>query len=175
MGTRILDGVKVNECDKPGAVFYDSVTGFAFGPMFDSADDAEKFMSFMHNVDLSKVLDWGQHSQIYNLYDEWLRIGKPDSRPCFQFDDDYLSEDEEDGSWHFQCHFVETCFPIFSGYNNHDVFKILSKANIFSKKDSADSEHSCIYVTFKTEKQGKEFINRLNKWLTDNWTKNGSD
>lgn len=43
MGVRILNGD--GRGDSRGAVLYDSVSGWAFGPLFDDVDDAEAFLS----------------------------------------------------------------------------------------------------------------------------------
>jgi len=45
MGCRILSGTY--DGTREGACYVDSVTGTAFGPLFDSADDAEEFMEWL--------------------------------------------------------------------------------------------------------------------------------
>jgi hypothetical protein len=52
MGTRILAGTRVNDCDAPGAVLYDSVTDTAFGPLFDDEAAATRFLVFLERVGL---------------------------------------------------------------------------------------------------------------------------
>lgn len=46
MGIRIIEGTEAGT-DKPCAVLCCSVDGCAFGPVFDSADDAEDFLAFV--------------------------------------------------------------------------------------------------------------------------------
>ncbi len=43
MGVRILNGR--SNSDRRASVLYDSVSGFAFGPLFDSQEDAEEFLA----------------------------------------------------------------------------------------------------------------------------------
>jgi len=93
MGTRILEGVRVNECDKPGAVFYDSTTGRAFGPVFDNAEEAERFLSFIAGVD-PRAIGWGHASTGDELHKLWLASGRKDQREVFQFDKSFLSKQE---------------------------------------------------------------------------------
>ena len=80
MGIRILEGVKVNEDDATGAVFYDSTSGRAFGPVFEDAEKAESFLSFLEGRD-PRTFDWEPN------YLAWIEQGKtstPTSRPTFK-------------------------------------------------------------------------------------------
>ena len=54
MGCRILEGEKVNENDRLAAVFYDSVTEWAFGPVMADQCEAEAFMSFLRHRPITK-------------------------------------------------------------------------------------------------------------------------
>jgi len=45
MAIRILEGKKINECDAPAAVLYDSCTGLALPVMFTSAEEADDFIA----------------------------------------------------------------------------------------------------------------------------------
>jgi len=47
MATMILEGVKTNESEDRAAVFYCSVTGLAFGPLMDDAEEAEAFLRWL--------------------------------------------------------------------------------------------------------------------------------
>lgn len=54
MGTRILEGVQGG--DSHGrAVLYDSVTGIAFGPVFEDSDTAQAFLDFLSPTDARKL------------------------------------------------------------------------------------------------------------------------
>lgn len=100
MGTRILDGRRVNECDKPGAVFYDSTDGLAFGPVFDNAEEAERFMSFLAGIDPSRLGWVGVGATGYDLYKLWLECGRVAKRPVVQLDESYLHKND---SKHGEC------------------------------------------------------------------------
>lgn len=170
MGTRILEGKRINECDKPGAVFYDSTTGQAFGPIFDTGEDAEKFMSFLAGID-PRHLSWGYELSTGNsLYLLWIKAGRKAQRPVYQFDASFLHKTDRRGEWGMSCSFVEHCFPLFTGlkYGNNDVGDILKQAGIVGDAE-LDTEHSCVYVYFKSKVAGEQFIWRLNGWLRDNW------
>ena len=47
MGVMVLAGKRVNECDAPGAVLYDSVTGTVMPILFDSEEQAEGFVRWL--------------------------------------------------------------------------------------------------------------------------------
>lgn len=68
------------------------------------------------------------------------------------------------------CSFVEHCFPLFLGlkYGNNDVGDLLVKKGLASKEE-VDTEHSCVYLHFKTKRDGQAFLQRMNAWLQDNW------
>lgn len=98
MSARILEGVKVNEGEKTGAVFYDSSTGRAYGPVFEDSEEAERFLTFLAGIDPGD-LDWGPPRCPDRLCDsgsllhsKWLEDGKPEHRKPFQFDADWLNE-----------------------------------------------------------------------------------
>jgi hypothetical protein len=103
MATFILEGNRINEgAEKGGAVFYNSTDGLAFGPVFDSAQDAESFMSFIR-VDPSHLDDWNRDpemSRAQSFYKLWLECGKQAKRPVVQLDADFLHERDE----HKLCH-----------------------------------------------------------------------
>lgn len=77
MATRILAGKKINESGQDGAVFYDSVSGRAFGPVFQSSGEAERFESFLAGTD-PRTLPWDDGPN--DPYASWLRLGKPARR-----------------------------------------------------------------------------------------------
>lgn len=184
MGTRILEGRRINEGDRPGAVFYDSTDGRAFGPIFDNAEDAEKFTKFLSNFDPRELI-WGdEHSSGDRLYRLWLECGRVERRPVVQLDDSYvhrkLNLDEGGEEWGISCSLVEHLFPLFNGYNNHEVAEILRKHKVIPRggevggdeeehDETFDTEFSCFYAYFKTEKAAQQFLWRLNKWLRENW------
>lgn len=47
MGIRIIEGVKVNEGEKPAAVLYDSVTNRALPPIFRGEEEADDFLAWL--------------------------------------------------------------------------------------------------------------------------------
>ena len=49
MGCRILEGKMVNECGRQAACFYDSVSGAAFGPLMEDAEEAEAFLHYLQD------------------------------------------------------------------------------------------------------------------------------
>lgn len=100
VGTRILEGQRINECDKTGAVFYDSTDGLAFGPVFESAEEAERFMSFLAGIDPCRLGWVGIGATGADLYKLWLECGKPDKRPVVQLDESFLSKDDSE---HGEC------------------------------------------------------------------------
>lgn len=188
MATRILSGIRINEGeDKPGAVYYDGTTGQAFGPVFDSLEDAESFMSFLSKLDPGQLHDWHGHpetSDALRLYRLWIKCGKKSRRPVFQFSEEFLYENRDDtfdevllpadplpSSWSISCSLVEHCFPLFLGYNNNEVLGILKKNKVITKADDVDSESSCIYARFKTKKAALAYLKRLNAFLKRNWHK----
>lgn len=101
MGTRILEGVRINECDKPGAVFYDSTEGRAFGPVFDDAEEAESFLSFITGVD-PRMLSWSTRgvSNGDTLYKMWLASGRVSRRLAPRLHEDVLTNN---GNPHTKC------------------------------------------------------------------------
>ena len=187
MATRILTGNRINEDDKPGAVFYDGTTGQAFGPVFDSTEDAESFTSFLAGIDPGRLHDWHSHpetSDALRLYGLWIECGKKPQRTVFQFGEDFLYEDRDDTfdevllpagdpvvTWGMSCSLVEHCFPLFNGYNNNEVLGILKKHKVVTKADDIDSESSCIYARFKSKKAALAYLKRLNDFLKKNWVK----
>lgn len=175
MATFILEGKRLNEGeDKPGAVFYDSTDGLAFGPVFDSAQDAESFMSFIR-VDPSHLDDWNRDpemSRAQSLYKLWLECGKPAKRPVVQIGEDFLfAPDGGSDAWSLAFSLTEHCFPLFLGYNNNELLPVLMKHKVVTKAVTVDTEHSCFYAYFKTKQAGLAFLERLNKFLRDNWDK----
>lgn len=170
MAARILEGIRINEGEGSGAVFYDSTVQRAYGPVFENAEEAERFLTYLAGVEPG-ILDWGTNLAVgERLYSSWLKDDKPAKRPVVQLDKDYLYKvgaDEEE--WNFSADLVETCFPLFNGSSNHDVGKILQKAGVI--EGQPDTEHSCVYAHFKTEAEGQAFLERLNAWLRDNWHK----
>lgn len=70
MSVRILAGL--HDVDVPGAVLFDSVTGWAFGPVFDSAAEAEAFRDWLPDDARSY-----EDNQLEQLYEQWLRAGRP--------------------------------------------------------------------------------------------------
>ncbi len=46
MGIHLLVGRKVNDSDEPGAVMFCSTSGLAFGPVFESEDEADRFVEW---------------------------------------------------------------------------------------------------------------------------------
>ncbi len=178
MGTRILEGVKINESDSPGAVFYDSTSGRAFGPVFEGAEEAENFLTFLGGVDPSR-LTWGTDlSSGEDLYKIWLECGKLAKRPVVQLDPSFINWDEDCEStthdpWYMICSLTEVCFPLFLGVQNgnNGVRDLLRKQGLVTSTMSTSSERSCFYAYFKTKEDGLAFLDRLNKWLRDNWHK----
>jgi hypothetical protein len=75
----ILEGTRINECDREGAVLYCSTSGHAFGHLFASAVEAEDFMLWAKRCGCDDVrrLDVGQEFDVW--YRRWL--GQPSSRP----------------------------------------------------------------------------------------------
>ncbi len=51
MGVRILAGQRINESGKDSACLYDSVTGFAFGPLLYDANEAQSFLDYIKHED----------------------------------------------------------------------------------------------------------------------------
>lgn len=200
MATFILAGERLNEGEgKTGAVFYNSTSGVAFGPVFDSAEDAENFMSFLR-VDPGLFHDWDSDPELsmaQGLYKLWIECGKPAKRPVVQLGEDFLHDRNEDhhakdalhcicggdwgpkgceasgeDPWGMSCSLTEHCFPLFLGYNNNELLPVLKKHKVVvSKGMSADTEHSCFYAYFKTKEAGLAFLERLNKFLRENWHK----
>lgn len=183
MGTRILEGQRINEGDRPGAVFYDSTDGRAFGPVFDSAEEAEKFTKFVGNFDPRELL-WGDElSAGERLYRLWLACGRVARRPPVQLDESYIHKNKDDhgkDEWGISCSLVEHCFPLFNGFNNNEVAEILRKQKVIPRggdvggdeedhDETFDTEFSCFYAYFKTEKAAQQFLWRLNAWLRENW------
>lgn len=178
MATFILAGERLNEGEgKTGAVFYNSTDGIAFGPVFDSAEDAENFMKFVR-VDPGLFDDWGsdpEMSRAQSLYKVWLECGKPAKRPVVQLDPSYIHHEQEEDTkepWSLAFSLTEHCFPLFLGYNNNELLPVLKKHKVVLPKEmSADTERSCFYAYFKTKEAGLAFLERLNKFLRDNWDK----
>jgi hypothetical protein len=74
--------------------------------------------------------------------------------------------------WSVAFSLTEHCFPLFLGYNNNDLLPVLKKHGVVLPKEmSADTERSCFYAYFKTKEAGLAFLERLNKFLRDNWAK----
>lgn len=57
MGIRIIAGTKINECDKPAAVFYDSCSGRVFGPIMADAEEAEAFQHWLASGEIAGLRD----------------------------------------------------------------------------------------------------------------------
>lgn len=96
MSTRILAGQRINENDKDGAVFYDGTDGLAFGPVFDNAEEAERFMHFIAGIDPSQ-LGGNEMSELYKL---WLSCGRLAERPVVQIDASFLHDNKSE---HGEC------------------------------------------------------------------------
>jgi hypothetical protein len=64
MGIRVTDGMQV--------ALFDSVTGFAFGIVFDDVADADDFLEWVEEQDLSDPRDWtdAQFEQEYNNWQD---------------------------------------------------------------------------------------------------------
>lgn len=179
MAYRILSGVKINESDRPGAVFYDSTSGRPCGPMFDSAEEAECFVSFLSGVDPTK-LDWSIHHDYLageQLYRTWLAEGKPAKRKPFQFKESDVALDDfpEDQPpvWRFGSELMRECFPLFLGVKDecHGIEALMRKHKVLTKEDDTDTERGFFRVFFKTQAQGLAFLKRLNEWIAANWDK----
>lgn len=74
MGFRILTGVRINECDKPGSCLYDSTTGMAFGPVIKDEDEAQDFLEWLEQrMGVHICLRGEIMNEAWNLYQkEWL-------------------------------------------------------------------------------------------------------
>ena len=65
MGVRLIVGVGESETDK--CAMYDSVTGWAFGPVFESEGDAIEFLGFL-DVDARSLAA----PVLEERYDRWV-------------------------------------------------------------------------------------------------------
>lgn len=85
---RILAGLCINEKKTTtGAAFFDK-SGRAHGPVFDSLEEAESFLSFLSGIDPAD-LDWSAYNPTDSgevLLKMWVDEGKPKRRKPFQFD-----------------------------------------------------------------------------------------
>lgn len=69
MGIRICEGKEAGT-EREMAVLFDSVTGWAFGPRFKSADEADSFVGFCTSQ--GKRPEKMAVSDLLQLHDQWL-------------------------------------------------------------------------------------------------------
>jgi hypothetical protein len=66
-------GIRITTSEKVSALF-DSVTGWAFGPTFETEDEAESFLNFTASGDDLRTLD---DAELDKLHRAWLvKIGR---------------------------------------------------------------------------------------------------
>lgn len=176
MAARILEGEKVNESGR-GACFYDSTTGQAYGPMFEDAQEAERFLTYLAGIDPGRLCwDGREWDSGTRLHHQWLGEGKPERRPVFQFDYTWYSfvetnpEDSgEKAHWAFSSD-MECLFPFMRHLDCNVIGRVLLKHGV-AKQDEIDTESSCVFGRFWTEKDAKDFIDQFNAFLRENWHK----
>lgn len=168
MGAKILTGTSPD--GTTGAVLFDSNTHVAFGPLFKDHAEAARFLSFIAEVDATNLSWTGSFADGPVLLAMWKKAGRAAQRPAFQFDESFLYKKDARKGWGLSCSFVEHCFPLFLGlkYGNNDVGELLVKKGLASKEE-VDTEHGCVYLHFKTKRDGQGFIERVNAWLRNNW------
>lgn len=63
---------------------------------------------------------------------------------------------------------ISTCQPVFKQcQDNYDVEKVLRDAKVIRPPNRTDTELCALVVIFKTQKEGHDFIDRLNRFLED--------
>ena len=93
-----------------------------------------------------------------------------------QFDDDMIDElcagipvrdsDGEKYPFFFAANMTTVCSPIFDDCeSNYEVVDVLKSKGVITEDEYDDVELCCMFVNFRTEEQGKRFIERLNKFL----------
>jgi hypothetical protein len=72
MGVRIIEGVKINEEDRPAAVLYDSTDNRALPFVFDSAEEAQSFLDWLGGDPRRST-----RFELDRLFNNWVVAGKP--------------------------------------------------------------------------------------------------
>ena len=144
------------------------------GPVFDSKAQAESFLSFISHVNVS-ALDWDDaNSGGHRLLKMWVEEGQKPRREARQFTGRWLDRDlDDDYQWSFTCDMVEECFPLFLTVTrgNNSVADILRKHGVIDDTMLCDPENGCFYAYFRTREQGRQFLQRLNRFLRNNWSR----
>ncbi len=72
MGVHLLAGHQDGGHGREACAMYDSTSGRAFGPLFDSADHAENFLAFASENDVHDVRRISE-AKLEGLYSKWLK------------------------------------------------------------------------------------------------------
>jgi len=89
MGVRIIDG------GADGAAFYCSTSGFAFGPVFEDAYEAEEFLQWLPE-DPRKYKDWELEEKLVEFHDYKEELRKEEEAESVTYQSELIEGDVGD-------------------------------------------------------------------------------